>query len=336
VPEETGVLPGGESPNEDGGVAEARLRVPPWAPEVTFHNEHPDQPAEPESPSETTAPWAWQHGSGTTRSRMGSRTARLGRLGEVRYVGFIMIGACLFATAGGLAVLSIVGHSQPRATPGATYVPGADGLSQPQIAIAATAATTTTRPSATGKPTPSATHTVTVLRSVGSAASANPIPAPTTPNHLASAVASSAAAQAAAPSTSAAVATTAAAVAETGTYVGYDSLCLDDWARRTVDGNAITIYTCNDTSAQSWTVEPDGTMQVVGMCMDVPDADQVELESCDGAATQVWRSGPDDTLVNASLKLCLDDPDSDAGPGTELDVASCTDGANQQWIFNDD
>jgi non-reducing end alpha-L-arabinofuranosidase len=62
----------------------------------------------------------------------------------------------------------------------------------------------------------------------------------------------------------------------------------------------------------------------------------VEFSTCDGAATQVWRGGPDGTLVNASLKQCLTDPDSDSSPGTGLDVAACTDGANQQWIFAGD
>lgn len=340
MPEEAGAQPADESPNEqDGGVAQARLRVPPWAPEVTFQKQ-PGRSADPESAAETTVPWAWQHGSGSTRSRAGSRTARLGRFGEVRYVGLIVIGACLFATAGGLAVLSIVGHSQPQAGPGATYVPGADGLSRPQVAIAATSASTH---SASAKPSARATttHTVTVLRSVavGSAASAAPILEPT-PNRPASAAASSAAAQVVPPPTSAA-ATTAPAVAETGTFTGYDALCLDDWARRTVDGNQIIIEDCNGTPAQSWTVQPGGTMQVEGMCMDVPGdspaaGSLVELWTCDGAATQVWRAGPGDTLVNTSLKLCLDDPDSSASPGTGLDVAACTDGANQQWIFDDD
>ena len=336
MPEEAGAAPGDESPDEDGGAARARLRIPPWAPEVTFRGQPSDRPSDPESPSEKTLPWAWQLGSGTARSRSGARSVRIGRLGEFRYVGIMVLGACLFATAGGLAVLSIVGHAQPQASSGATYVPGVDGLNQPQVALAATSASP--RYSA-AKPTPGVTHTVTVLRSAGSAASSNPAAARTR-SSTAAAVASSAAAQVVEPPTSAA-ATTAATVAETGTFTGYDALCLDDWARRTVDGNQIIIEDCNSTSAQSWTVEPDGTMRVEGMCMDVPGTSPgagslVELWTCDGAATQVWRGTTDGTLVNAALKLCLDDPGSDSSPGTGLDVTACTDGANQQWIFSRD
>jgi predicted alpha-1,2-mannosidase len=47
------------------------------------------------------------------------------------------------------------------------------------------------------------------------------------------------------------------------------NLCLDDRSLGTANGNAIQIYTCNSTNAQQWTIEPDGTIQILGSCMDV-------------------------------------------------------------------
>ena len=334
MPEEPGALRAEEKngPDEDGGVAQARLRVPPWAPEVAFRDQPPAESADPQPPSDKRVAWSWPHGTDTDDSRAGARSFRVGRFGEFRSIGVMVLGACLFATAGGLAVLAVVGHAPSPNPTAAGYVPGADGLNQPQGALAATSAAASTHYS-TSEPTPGVTRTATALSAAGSAASAHPSVAPSPRNSVSAAVSSAAAKGVAPPATVAA--STVAAVAETGTFTGYDGLCLDDWAARTVDGNQIIIYGCNGTSAQVWTVQPNGTLQVEGGCMDVSGG-SVEFSTCDGAATQVWRSGPGRTLVNASLKQCLTDPDSDAGPGTGLDVAACTDGANQQWIFAGD
>jgi hypothetical protein len=341
VPAESGdsaVRDEGESPAspDEDRAAEARLRMPPWAPEVSFRKQLTDQPSNPAAaPGQMT--WAWQGGAGAAKSRTGAQSSRVRRLGEFKYVGIMVIGACLFAAAGGFVVLSVLGGPRlPQDDAGATVMPGAYGMGRSQFASAATSSAD--RYSAP-KSTHGATHAATPSRSAGSPASEVPAAAPNNPasSSAASAATSAAKTQAVTAPTSAA-ATAAAAVAETGIFTGYDALCLDDWARRTVDGNQIIIEGCIETSAQSWTVEPDGTMQVEGMCMDVPGSSPavgslVELWSCDGAATQVWRAGPDGTLVNSTLKLCLDDPDSDSSPGTGLDVAACTDGANQQWTF---
>lgn len=43
-------------------------------------------------------------------------------------------------------------------------------------------------------------------------------------------------------------------------------------AGATSDGTAIQIFTCNGTVAQSWTWNGgDGTLRVLGMCIDVTD-----------------------------------------------------------------
>ncbi|HVV24075.1 MAG TPA: glycoside hydrolase family 3 C-terminal domain-containing protein, partial [Pseudonocardiaceae bacterium] len=63
------------------------------------------------------------------------------------------------------------------------------------------------------------------------------------------------------------------------------SLCVDDRAASTVNGNPIQIYTCNGTNAQQWTVAAGNTLQVLGKCMDVTGAGtangtKVQLYDC--------------------------------------------------------
>ena len=56
----------------------------------------------------------------------------------------------------------------------------------------------------------------------------------------------------------------------TGPITGYQGLCLDDRSASTADFNPVQVYTCNGSSAQSWTVGSAGnTLQVLGKCLDV-------------------------------------------------------------------
>jgi hypothetical protein len=104
-----------------------------------------------------------------------------------------------------------------------------------------------------------------------------------------------------------------------------------------VNGNAIIVSTCNGTTAQTWSLEPDGSVQIFGMCMDLPAptvaaAGPAELWTCDGAANQTWHIGPGGTLANTGLGLCLTVPGT-AAPDAAVSAAPCTGAANQQWIF---
>jgi hypothetical protein len=74
--------------------------------------------------------------------------------------------------------------------------------------------------------------------------------------------------------------------------VGTD-LCVDDAGSSTTDGNAVQIWGCDGTAAQDWTVEPDGTLHVMGACMDVSNSGtangtQLEIWACNGGANQQW------------------------------------------------
>jgi predicted alpha-1,2-mannosidase len=112
-------------------------------------------------------------------------------------------------------------------------------------------------------------------------------------------------------------------------------LCLDDRSASTTNGNAIQIYTCNSTAAQNWTIEPDGTIRVLGSCMDTgagtTNGTLIQLWSCNGTGSQQWRATTSGQLINPQSGLCLDDPSSSTTAGTQVQLWGCDNTAAQDW-----
>jgi mannan endo-1,4-beta-mannosidase len=122
-----------------------------------------------------------------------------------------------------------------------------------------------------------------------------------------------------------------------GPITGYEGLCLDDRSASTADLNPIQVYTCNGTNAQQWTVESNGTLQVLGECLDVDGAGTangttVDLYSCNGTGAQDWVPQSDGALLNPNSGKCLDDTGW-GGSGTQVQIWDCTGGANQAWTL---
>src|ERR1035438_1481238 len=61
--------------------------------------------------------------------------------------------------------------------------------------------------------------------------------------------------------------------------------CVDDSAFSTANGNKIQMWDCTGGVNQQWTVEPDGTLQVYGKCMDITGANYGN-----GTLIELWRS----------------------------------------------
>jgi beta-glucosidase len=123
--------------------------------------------------------------------------------------------------------------------------------------------------------------------------------------------------------------------APTGPITGYEGLCLDDRSASTALYNPIQVYTCNSTNAQQWTVESNGTLEVLGMCLDVAAAGTangtlVDLYTCNGTGAQQWQAQSNGELVNPESGKCLDDTGF-GGSGTQVQIWACGDGTNQQW-----
>jgi Glycosyl hydrolase family 92/Ricin-type beta-trefoil lectin domain len=114
-------------------------------------------------------------------------------------------------------------------------------------------------------------------------------------------------------------------------------LCVDDAAGLTIDGTPIQAYACNGTAAQTWTVAPDGTLQVLGDCLDAGNGGTtpgtpVQLHSCDGAGAQQWAASAGG-IVNPPSGLCLTDPASGTANGTRLELDACANSPGQRWTL---
>ena len=132
-------------------------------------------------------------------------------------------------------------------------------------------------------------------------------------------------------------ASVAQAASGTGQITGYQGLCLDDRSASTALFNPIQVYTCNGTNAQQWTVESNGSLQVLGMCLDVNGAGTangttVDLYTCNGTGAQVWQPQSNGELINPNSGKCLDDTGW-GGSGTQVQIWACADSANQQWTL---
>ena len=129
----------------------------------------------------------------------------------------------------------------------------------------------------------------------------------------------------------------AATVTATGAITGYQGLCLDSRSASSADGNPIQVYTCNGTTAQTWSVESDNTLQVFGKCLDVASAGTangtlVQLYTCNGTGAQQWVHQSNGELVNSNSGKCLDDSGY-GGSGTQVQIWACADTSNQQWTL---
>jgi len=122
----------------------------------------------------------------------------------------------------------------------------------------------------------------------------------------------------------------------TGQITGYGGKCVDVAGASAANGTAVQLYTCNGTTAQSWTVGTDGTVRALGKCLDVTGASsangtKVQLYDCNGTAAQQWAPNADGTL--RSLGKCLDATGPSSADGTRLQIWDCAASANQKWAL---
>jgi hypothetical protein len=107
--------------------------------------------------------------------------------------------------------------------------------------------------------------------------------------------------------------------------------CLDNTANSSANGNPIEIWTCNGGGTQKWTFEPDGTVRILGKCLDVSApavGSPLVLGGCiSGSAAQLWSvltDGAGVELQNPHSGLCLADPLDTAAKGTHLVTGACS------------
>ncbi|WCN04851.1 PQQ-dependent sugar dehydrogenase [Streptomyces sp. M92] len=126
--------------------------------------------------------------------------------------------------------------------------------------------------------------------------------------------------------------------ARTGPVRGVNGKCLDVDNAGTADGTAVQLWSCNQSSAQEWTVAADGTLRALGKCLDVSggasaDGTRVQLWTCNGTGAQKWAAQPDGTVRNPQSGKCLDASGGTWNDGTPVHLWTCHTGPNQKWTL---
>ncbi|MFE1009682.1 ThuA domain-containing protein [Streptomyces sp. NPDC058794] len=124
----------------------------------------------------------------------------------------------------------------------------------------------------------------------------------------------------------------------TGPVRGVNGKCLDVDNAGTADGTEVQIWSCNQSSAQVWTVAGDGTLKALGKCLDVSgggsaDGTRVQLWTCNGTGAQQWAAQPDGTVRNPQSGKCLDASGGTWDDGTPVHLWTCHTGPNQKWTL---
>jgi hypothetical protein len=129
-----------------------------------------------------------------------------------------------------------------------------------------------------------------------------------------------------------------AADAATGAPITIGAKCLDDRNYDTTNGAIVQLYSCNGATAQSWSLETDGTIRVQGICLDVKGASAepgavVQLWSCvAGVPQQKWALLPNGTITSILSGLCLAVTGGAIVDGARVELAACDPSlASQQW-----
>ncbi|MER5642788.1 ricin-type beta-trefoil lectin domain protein, partial [Kitasatospora sp. NPDC002227] len=114
--------------------------------------------------------------------------------------------------------------------------------------------------------------------------------------------------------------------------------CIDDNGAGQTNGSTIQILDCNGTPAQQWTVNANGSLNVMGGCLDNTNGinangNVVHWYTCNGSPAQVWIPRADGSIYNPNTGRCLDLPSGNTTNGNPLQIWDCTAGSPvQRWI----
>ncbi|HET9658592.1 MAG TPA: ricin-type beta-trefoil lectin domain protein [Kineosporiaceae bacterium] len=109
-------------------------------------------------------------------------------------------------------------------------------------------------------------------------------------------------------------------------------------AASSTDGTAVTIYSCDGSAGERWTLTPSGALTVYGnRCLGVPagatKGATVRISACTGGAGQQWTLGADGSLVNKGTGQVLDVYGKRTANGSAIVIWSRNAGTNQQWAW---
>ncbi|AGZ41278.1 family 16 glycoside hydrolase [Actinoplanes friuliensis] len=124
----------------------------------------------------------------------------------------------------------------------------------------------------------------------------------------------------------------------TGTLTGIGGKCLDIDQANAANYAKVQLYTCNSSSAQSWTRDGD-TLRALGKCLDIDNGGtangtKVQLYTCNSGAAQVWQAQSNGSLLNPQSGKVLDVAGGATADGTQVQIYEYADVAQQKWTHN--
>ncbi|WP_433214161.1 ThuA domain-containing protein [Dactylosporangium sp. CS-047395] len=122
-----------------------------------------------------------------------------------------------------------------------------------------------------------------------------------------------------------------------GPVRGLASKCLDVRGGVTADGTQIQLYTCNGSTAQTWTVSGQ-TLRALGKCLDISGGSsangaKIQLWTCNGSGAQNWAPQSDGSLRNPQSSKCLDVAGGNSADSTVVQLYTCNGTAAQKWTL---
>ncbi|GAB7050205.1 glycoside hydrolase family 16 protein [Catenuloplanes indicus] len=112
--------------------------------------------------------------------------------------------------------------------------------------------------------------------------------------------------------------------------------CIDVPNGASQDGLPLQIWDCNNTAAQKWTFNGNGSLTAVGKCMDVAGGNpangtNIQLANCNGSGWQQFTLSGAGDLVNIAANKCVDVRGNATGGGSKLQLWDCAGTPNQKW-----
>ncbi|GAB2628632.1 endo-1,3-beta-glucanase [Paractinoplanes abujensis] len=116
----------------------------------------------------------------------------------------------------------------------------------------------------------------------------------------------------------------------------FSGRCIDIPNANATDGVRLQTWDCNNSGAQKWTFNSDGTLTALGKCFDpaggaLTNGTPIQLVTCNGNPVQRWTLSGAGDLVNLSANRCVDIKDWNANNGAQLQLWDCGGTTNQKW-----
>jgi hypothetical protein len=124
-----------------------------------------------------------------------------------------------------------------------------------------------------------------------------------------------------------------------GTITGnHSGLCLSVTGESTTPKSTADIATCDQSSAQNWTVNSNGTISNgSGLCLSVlggatAPKSTADVYTCSGA--QQWTVNSNGTITEDATGLCLSVSGGATTSGSPADIYTCNGSASESWTVN--